>query len=129
MKDIFMFCGDSYDCRCDGYCCQECKRDKLEKYKSCDNRCDNIKFKEAVYRGEHDDKCIRLLENIAIDSDKWLAVVGIERFKEIKKQKEKLLNASKKILDNLDLMFDIEGRFIGGTDKLRKIVNEIENKN
>lgn len=90
MKDIFMFCDDAYDCRCDGYCCQECKRDQPEKYAACNNHCDNIKFKEAVYRGEHDDKLVGMLEELTVNSNIWLAVIAVERFNDLLKFKKKI---------------------------------------
>lgn len=90
MKDIFMFCDDSYDCNCEDFCCQECKRDKPEDYKQCDNHCKNIKFKEEVYAGEQDNKLVSMLEEVAESSDKWLAVAGVERFKDLLKIEDEI---------------------------------------
>jgi len=68
-EQIFMFCG-SPDCICEDICCQTC-----EKRSGCENRCDNVRFKEQIYSdplylAEH-------LEEKSKEKDDWiLAVAG-----------------------------------------------------
>lgn len=130
MKDIFMFCEDG-ECVCENLCCQECQKNG-----SCEKRCDSIRFKEAVYRGEKDDELIQDLEEVAEQSSRWLAVVAVERFKEVKESRSELLGAAKEVCGwlsekhvNLIKKHDMELEgYLNIIRKLKNVITKAEGK-
>lgn len=75
MKDIFMFC-ENCNCECEDKCCQEC-----EKQDVCENRCENVRYKEKIYHS--DEFLIQQLEEAAEKFDSWLIAVAAEKIRSL----------------------------------------------
>lgn len=123
MRDIFMFCDDNYDCKCDDICCQEC-----DKKDTCEMKCKPIRFKEKIYSDE--DYFMEKLNELVEMYDNWLLAVAVEKIEELKEINSELLTKAENLLREIfaELTCDDDSDLSEAIFELEDVVHRVKAK-